>query len=124
MPASEDILRGENREWLPLSSGTDGAPFNVSAENSGDATVVHVSSDRGFDRVWLWACSIGAETLLTLEWTTAGAGDLDILIPANTTSALSDPIVDGLLIANSTDIQAYAGAANLIHLTGYVQRYT
>jgi hypothetical protein len=73
--------------------------------------------------VWLYAHNSSAGTVkLTLEWgeATAPDGNIEINIGAEGTGLVL--VSPGLLLQNSLVIKAFAGTANVITLTGYVNR--
>jgi hypothetical protein len=73
--------------------------------------------------VWLYAHNSSASTVkLTLEWgeATAPDGNIEINIGAEGTGLVL--VAPGLLLQNSLVIKAFAGTANVITLTGYVNR--
>jgi hypothetical protein len=73
--------------------------------------------------VWLYAHNSSAAAVkLTLEWgeATAPDGNIEINIGAEGTGLVL--VSPGLLLQNSLVIKAFAGTANVITLTGYVNR--
>lgn len=108
-----------------LSGSTNGKPIKVAATAT-PGTTIHtaVSGTSSFDEVYLWVANTSASAVaLTLEW--GGATDPDDLacksvsIPANSPPI---PIAPGLVLQNSLVIRAFAGAANVLNIEGYVNR--
>ena len=107
-----------------LSGSTNGKAIKV-AQTATAGTTIHtaVSGTSSLDEVWLYAHNSSAtSTKLTIEWgeATAPDGHIEINIgPEGTGLVLVAP---GLLLQNSLVIKAFAGVANVITLTGYVNR--
>ena len=87
-------------------------------------TTIHTagSGTTNIDEVWLWA--VNSDTItrkLTIEWggTTAPDDTITVDIPPQGGLILVAP---GLLIQNSLVIKAFAAAANVVTITGYVNR--
>jgi hypothetical protein len=73
--------------------------------------------------VWLYAHNSSASTVkLTLEWgeATAPDGNIEINVGAEGTGLVL--VSPGILLQNSLVIKAFAGTADVITLTGYVNR--
>ena len=107
-----------------LSGSTNGKAIKV-AQTATAGTTIHtaVSGTSSLDEVWLYAHNSSAtSTKLTIEWGEASAPDGHIEInigPEGTGLVLVAP---GLLLQNSLVIKAFAASANVITLTGYVNR--
>ena len=107
-----------------LSGSTNGKAIKV-AQTATAGTTIHtaVSGTSSLDEVWLYAHNSSAtSTKLTIEWgeATAPDGHIEINIgPEGTGLVLVAP---GLLLQNSLVIKAFAATANVITLTGYVNR--
>jgi hypothetical protein len=107
---------------VPLSGSVDGMPISVFASAT-PGTIIHTaqSGTNGIDEVWIYAVNTQASSVkLTLEYggsntsehieiTVAGESGLTVVVP-------------GLVIQNSKVIRAFAETANVINLTGYVNR--
>jgi hypothetical protein len=113
---------------LILSGSTDGRGIKVAATGT-PGTTIHTGSSTAttIDEVWLYAMNTSTSSIkLTIEW--GGTSSPDDLIEATLTgeSGLS-LLVPGLVIkGNATPlvIRAFAGSANVITLSGYVNRIT
>jgi hypothetical protein len=109
-----------------LENSTDGMAVKVSGTSTANATTVHtaVSGTTNFDEIWIYAnnTSLNA-TKLTIEWgtTTAADGNIEITIAAEAGLVL---VVPGLVLQNSRLVKAFAATADVILLTGYVNRIT
>jgi len=74
--------------------------------------------------VWLYACNTdSADRKLTIEWGGVTAPDdlTEVTIAAESGWTL---VVPGLLIQNGLVVQAFAAAANVVMVNGYVNRIT
>ena len=107
-----------------LSGSTNGKAIKVAATSTAGTTIhTAVSGTSSLDEVWLYAHNSSAATVkLTLEWgeATAPDGNIEINIGAEGTGLVL--IAPGILLQNSLVIKAFAGTANVITLTGYVNR--
>ncbi len=107
-----------------LSASTNGRGIAVAATGS-PGTLVHaaVAGTGVFDEVYIWASNIsGSAVLLTLQWGGVAASDQmvkDLSIQANSQPI---PISVGQVLQNGLSVRAFAGSANVINLTGYVNR--
>ena len=107
-----------------LSGSTNGKAIKV-AQTATAGTTIHtaVSGTASLDEVWLYAHNSSASTVkLTLEWgeATAPDGNIEINIGAEGTGLVL--VAPGLLLQNSLVIKAFAATANVVTLTGYVNR--
>jgi hypothetical protein len=107
-----------------LSGSTNGKAIKVAATATAGTTIhTAVSGTASFDEVWLYAHNSSSATVkLTLEWgeATAPDGNIEINIGAEGTGLVL--VAPGLLLQNSLVIKAFAGTANVVTLTGYVNR--
>lgn len=113
-----------------LSGSAQGKAVKVSATAS-TGTTIHATgtSNTILDEVWLWAYnSSTSNVLLTVQFggTTAPDNDIKVTIPAQSGLNL---VVPGLVLSGTgsvaSTVYAYAtGAANLITISGYVNRIT
>ena len=107
-----------------LSGSTNGKAIKV-AQTATAGTTIHtaVSGTASLDEVWLYAHNSSASTVkLTLEWgeATAPDGNIEINIGAEGTGLVL--VSPGILLQNSLVIKAFAATANVVTLTGYVNR--
>lgn len=108
---------------LTLSGSTNGRQILVAATAT-SGTLVHtaVSGTSSLDEVWIYAMNTSTTaTKLTLEYggTTAPNDHIEITLNGEAGLVLICP---GLVLNNGLAIRAFAGTANVIALSGYVNR--
>ena len=107
-----------------LSGSTNGKAVKVVATATAGTTIhTAVSGTASLDEVWLYAHNSSASAVkLTLEWgeATAPDGNIEINVGAEGTGLVL--VAPGILLQNSLVIKAFAATANVITLTGYVNR--
>jgi hypothetical protein len=107
-----------------LSGSTNGKAIKVAATATAGTTIhTAVSGTSSLDEIWLYAHNSSAATVkLTLEWgeATAPDGNIEINIGAEGTGLVL--VSPGILLQNSLVVKAFAATANVITLTGYVNR--
>ncbi len=106
-----------------LSGSTDGKQIKVVATSTA-GTTIHTAHATSKDEIWVWA--VNADTVdrkLTIEWGEAAApdGNIEIIVPAESGYV---PVVPGLILTNSLVVKAFAAAANVVLINGYVNRIT
>lgn len=110
-----------------LSGSTEGKAIKVAATAS-TGTTIHATgtSSTIIDEVWLYAYnSNGSSVTLTIQFggTTAVDNDIKLLIPATSGLTL---VIAGLILtgtgAASNTVYAYASTANVVTVSGYVNR--
>jgi hypothetical protein len=108
-----------------LSASTDGRNIKVAATASAGTTIHTAQSGTTpgmFDEIWLWAYnSDTVSRLLTVQWgnTTAVDDDIKLSIPSQEGLIL---VVPGLILQNGAIVRAYAAAANVITISGFVHQ--
>lgn len=110
-----------------LSGSTDGRGIKVVATATA-GTLLHtavVGTTAGtFDEVWLYAYnSDSVSRLLTIEWGGVTVPDDNIKITLSSQTGLY-LVVPGLILQNGDVVRAFAAAANVIVITGYVNTIT
>ena len=107
-----------------LSGSTNGKAIKVAATSTAGTTIhTAVSGTSSLDEVWLYAHNSSAGTVkLTLEWGEASAPDGNIEINVAAEGGGLVLIAPGLLLQNSLVIKAFAATANVVTITGYVNR--
>jgi hypothetical protein len=112
---------------VPLSVQVDGTPIKVVATAS-TGTTIHATGTSAsiIDEIWLYAYnSSTAAILLTIQYGGVATPDDDIKITIPSQSGLT-LVVPGLILsgtgAAANTVAAYAGTANVITLSGYVNR--
>lgn len=110
-----------------LSGSTQGKGIKVVATAS-TGTTIHATgtSSSIIDEVWLYAYnSHTADVLLTIQYggTTSPDNDIKVTIPAQSGLVLVAPglVLTGTGAAGNT-VAAYAATANVITISGYVNR--
>ena len=112
-----------------LSGSTGGRAIKVAAIGS-PGTTIHTTgvSATIIDEIWLYAYNSSASTVqLTIEFgnTTAPDNQIKISIPATSGLTLITP---GLILtgfgSSTQTIGAFAGTANVLTISGYVNRIT
>lgn len=107
---------------LKLSGSTDGKAVKVAATATA-GTTIHTAHATALDEIWLYAHNSSASTVkLTLEFGGTAAPDdhIEINIGAEGTGLVL--VSPGLILTNSLVVRAFAATANVITLTGYVNR--
>lgn len=108
-----------------LSGSTSGKPVKVAATATA-GTLIHtaVSGNDAYDEVYAWVTNTsGSAVTLTVEY--GGATDPDCLIvkgysiPANSPPI---PVLTGQVLNGGLTVKAFASSANVLLLTGYVNR--
>jgi hypothetical protein len=111
-----------------LSGSTDGKAIKVAATAS-TGTTIHTGSTTTttLDEVWLYAVNTSASDVkLTIQWggTTSPDDDIEYTVKAENGLYL---IVPGLILkgnATALVVRAFAATANVITISGYVNRIT
>ena len=110
-----------------LSGSTDGKAIKVvQTATAGDTihTAVAGTTAGTFDEIWIWAYNgHTADVVLTIEFGGATVPDQNIVmtIPAKAGLLL---VVPGLILQNGMVVKAFAGTANVITLSGFVNSIT
>lgn len=108
-----------------LSGSTSGKSIKVAATATA-GTLIHtaVAGATAFDEIYLWVTNTDTVTrTLTIEW--GGVTDPDnLLTKAYSITANSPPalIVPGLVLNGGLVVRAFASAANVLLITGYVNQ--
>lgn len=108
-----------------FSAGANGDPIKVVAVAT-PGTTFHTAHATDKDELWVWVSnSSGAAVTLTVEW--GGVVDPDdLLVKAVSVPANSPPILiaAGIPLSGSKVAAAFASSANVLIITGYVNRIT
>jgi hypothetical protein len=108
-----------------LSGSTDGKGIKVVATATLGTTIhtAQSSTTEGeYDEVWLYAFnSDSTPVLLTIEWGGVTDPDSIIEVPIPSQEGLMT-IIPGLILHNSLVVTAFAASANVITITGFVNR--
>jgi len=110
---------------VKLSGGTTGKNIKVVATATAGTTIhTAVSGTSDMDEIWLYACNTDStDRKLTLEFggTTSPDDLVEVTIGAEAGWVLVCP---GMLLQNSLVVKAFAAAANVVVINGYVNRIT
>lgn len=112
-------------EKIALSGSTNGKGIKVVATGT-PGTTIHtaVSGTDDWDEVWLYAYNNdGSNRQLTIEFGGVNVPD-NIITVTITYKAGLVPVIPGLILQNGQVISAFADAANVVTLTGFVNRIT
>ncbi len=108
-----------------LSGGTNGKNIKVVATATAGTTIhTAVSGTSDMDEVWLYAMNTdSSDRKLTIEYggTTSPDDLVEVTIGTEAGWVLVCP---GLLLQNSLVVKAFAAAANVVVINGYVNRIT
>ncbi len=104
-----------------LSGSTDGRPIKVVATSTA-GTTIHTAHAASIDEIYLYACNTStASILLTLEWGGVTSPDdlIEFSIPAESGLFCVAP---GIVLTGGLLVRAFAASANLITISGFVNR--
>lgn len=110
-----------------LSGSTDGKPIKITqTATAGDTihTAVAGTTAGTYDEIWLYAYN--GDTVsrnLTIEFGGATVPDQNIVLTLASKSGLQ-LIVPGLILQNGMVVKAFASAANVITISGWVNSIT
>jgi len=110
---------------MKLSGSTNGRGIKV-GETSTPGTLIHtaVAGTDDFDEIWLFAYNGGTvSAMLTIEFGGVAAPDDNIMVVLAFKSGLQ-LIVPGLILQNGCVVRAFAGVANVVVITGFVNNIT
>jgi len=106
---------------VKFSESTDGLPIKV-VQTVTAGTLIHAAHATALDEIWLYAYNgHTADVVLTVEYGGATVPDQNIIISIPTKAGLT-LVVPGLLLTNSKTLRAFAATANVITLSGYINR--
>jgi hypothetical protein len=107
---------------LKLSGSTDGKAIKV-VQTATAGTTIHTAHATALDEIWLYAHNSSSGTVkLTLEFGGTGAPDDHIEINIGMEGTGLVLVSPGLLLTNSLVVKAFAATANVVTITGYVNR--
>lgn len=110
-----------------LSGSTDGLGIKVVATASSGTTIhtaVAGTTAGTYDEIWLYAYnSDSSDRLLTIQYggTATPDDDIKVTVPFQQGVML---VVPGLILQNAAVVRAYAAAANVIIIYGFVNAIT
>jgi hypothetical protein len=108
---------------IPLSGSTDGRQIAVAATAT-PGTLLHTAqaSTNNLDEIWCYAVNSSTNSVkLTVEYggTTANTDHIELSIAPESGLVL---VIPGLVLNNGLIVRAFAGTANAINISGYVNR--
>lgn len=110
-----------------LSGSTDGRGIKVVATATAGTTIhtaVAGTTAGTYDEVWLYAYNSDASTVtLTVEYGGTTAPDDNIVVSVASKSGLM-LVAPGLILQNSDVVKAFASAANVVVIFGFVNSIT
>jgi hypothetical protein len=110
---------------LPLSGSTNGRPIKVVATSLAGTTIHTAAATTGvdnYDEVWLFGYnSDTANRSLTVQFGGTTAPDDSITITLSPQAGLF-LVLPGIIIQNSLVVKAFASTANVVMVSGYVNR--
>ena len=108
-----------------LSGSTNGRQIKVAAIATAGTTIhTAVAGTSDIDEMWLWAVnSDSSDRKLTIEYGGVASPDdlIEVTIPSENGLVL---IIPGLVLQNSLVVRAFAEAANVVMVSGFVNRIT
>ena len=112
---------------IELSGSTDGRPIKV-VPTATAGTLIHTAQPGTgadyYDEIWIYANNTStSDVKLTIEWggVTSPNDLIEVTIEAEAGLNL---VIPGLILQNSLVVRAFAGIANVINITGFVNRIT
>ena len=110
-----------------LSASTDGKQIKVAATSTPGTTIhtaVAGTTAGTFDEIWLYATNNHtASVALTIEFGGTSSPDDLIVVTLASKSGLV-PILPGLILQNGAVVKAFAGTANVVCISGWVNSMT
>ena len=104
-----------------LSGSTNGRGIKV-VPTSTAGTTIHTAHATALDEVWIYAYNgHSADVVLTVEFGGATVPDDNIVMTIPTKAGLF-AVVPGLILTGGVVVKAFAATANVIVLSGYVNR--
>lgn len=103
-----------------LSGSTNGRPIKVVATATA-GTTIHTAHATAKDELWVWATNVDTvDRLLTIEFggVTSPDDKIQHIVPANSTVL----VVAGAILSGGLVMGAFAAAANIIMMHGFVNR--
>lgn len=105
----------------PLSGATNGRNIKVE-ETATPGTLIHTAHLTSKDEIFLWATNTDSVArLLTIEFggTTSPDDLIQMSVPAQAGARL---VIPGLRLTGGVEVRAFAAAADVINVNGYVNR--
>lgn len=106
------------------SGSTNGKPIKIAATATAGTTFHTTGSGTvNFDEVWMWLSNTDTtDRICTIEFggTTSPDNHIKITVPASSTVLA----VPGILLCNSLTVAVFAATANVVTMSGYINRIT
>lgn len=109
-----------------LSGSTNGRGIKLTGTNSAGGVAIHtaVTGVSDFDEIWIYAQNNHSAAVdLTIQYGGTTSPDDDIAMNISSKSGLY-LMVPGLVLQNGLIVKAFASVANVIVITGFVNRIT
>ena len=110
---------------VKLSASTSGRPIKVSATGSTGTTIHTTIGSESIDEVYIYANNTDTITrTLTIQWGGTSTPDDSIVVGIAAQAGIF-LVVPGLIVVDTGSaitIRAFASVANIINITGYVNR--
>ena len=106
-----------------LSGSTNGRPVKVVATATA-GTTIHTAHATDKDEIWLWAVNSDVvDRKLTIEFggTTSPDDTIELLVLAESGLLL---VIPGLVLSGSLLMRAFCATANVVCVSGFVNRIT
>ena len=103
-----------------FSGSTNNKPIAVAATAT-PGTLIHTAHATALDEIWLYAVNSSTSSVkLTIEFGgTTTAENIELTITGESGLVV---IIPGIPLTGGTIVRAFAGTANVINITGYVNR--
>ena len=111
---------------LLLSGSTNGKQIKVVSTASGTANTIHtaLSGITGYDEIWIYCVNSSVSVVkLTILFggITSPDDEIEVAIPGKNGLIL---VVPGLILQNSLVVKVFAATANVLLISGFVNRIT
>jgi hypothetical protein len=110
---------------VKLSASTSGRPIKVVATSSAGTTIHATLGSASTDEVYLYANNTDTVTrTLTIQWGGTSSPDDSIVVGIAAQAGIF-LVIPGLILVDTGSaitVRAFASAANVINITGYVNR--
>lgn len=103
-----------------LSGSTNNRPIAVAATAT-PGTLIHTAHATALDEIWIYAVNSSTSSVkLTVEFGgTTNTENIELTVNAESGLFL---VIPGIPLTGSSVVRAFAGTANAINITGYVNR--
>jgi hypothetical protein len=111
-----------------LSGSTNGKNIKVTGTSTAASVTIHQAvagtTDGTYDEVWIWAVNTDVvDRILTIEFGGTTAPDDTIVVTVPYKAGLF-PIIPGITLQNALYVKAFADAANVVTIGGFVNSMT